>query len=218
MKNSLYKLSLSCGVITLMLGVAVLFGWYAHIPTLIQVLPSFVAMQYNTALGFLVCGIGLIVINLIRTRVALIAGSFLILLGGLTLIQYIFSVNIGIDQLLMKHYVNLHVSHPGRMAPNTALCFLLVGISLVVAERFKEYRNNPRTIGLLGGTIFALGTVALSGYLIGVETAYGWGNLTRMAFHTASGFMMLGVGIVLFAWTADKEEELNVSSLNGHRS
>ena len=187
-----------------------LFGWYAHIPTLIQVHPSFVAMQYNTALGFLFCGIGLIAANLFKARVTLFAGSFLVLLGGLTLIQYIFGVDLGIDQLLMEHYVNLLASHPGRMAPNTALCFLLVGISLVVAESFKEYRNNPRRLGLLGGTIFALGTVALSGYLTGIETAYGWGNLTRMAFHTVSGFIVLGAGVVLFAWAAEKGEKNDI--------
>ena len=112
MKISFYKLSLSCGILALTLGVVVLFGWYAHISTLIQVHPSFVAMQYNTALGFLVCGIGLVAANLLKARVTLFTGSFLVLLGGLTLIQYIFSVDLGIDQLLMEHYVNLLASHP----------------------------------------------------------------------------------------------------------
>ncbi len=207
MKNTLYKISLSSGILALMLGIVVHFGWYAHIPTLIQVHPSFVAMQYNTALGFIFCGIGLVALNLLKPRITQAAGIFLILLGALTLIQYIFGVNLGIDQLLMKHYVNLQASHPGRMAPNTALCFLLVGITLVVAERLKVYRNNPMILGLLGGIICALGAVALSGYLIGIETAYGWGNLTRMAFHTASGFIELGIGIVIFAWISDKKGE-----------
>lgn len=214
MKNYFYTLSLFCGILAVALGVVVLFGWYAHIPTLIQVHPGFVAMQYNTALGFLVCGIGLTAANILKTRVkarvTLIAGSFLVLLGGLTLIQYIFSVDLGVDQLLMEHYVNLLVSHPGRMAPNTALCFLLVGISLLVALLAKEQAKRAREVGLLGGLIFSLGIVAFTGYLMGLETAYGWGNLSRMAIHTASGFMVLGLGIVLYAWKIDPDEKTGI--------
>jgi hypothetical protein len=41
------------------LGGLVLIGWYTHSVPLIQVLPVFVPMQFNTALGFLLCGIGL---------------------------------------------------------------------------------------------------------------------------------------------------------------
>ncbi|KKL68166.1 hypothetical protein LCGC14_2127690, partial [marine sediment metagenome] len=46
------------GVLPTALGCLVLFGWYTHSVTLIQVSPYFVPMQYNTALGFLFCGLG----------------------------------------------------------------------------------------------------------------------------------------------------------------
>ncbi len=45
---------------TLLLGVVVIFGWHAGNRTLVQVLPQFVPMQYNTALGFVLCGLGLL--------------------------------------------------------------------------------------------------------------------------------------------------------------
>lgn len=35
-------------------------GWYTHTVALIQVSPAFVPMQYNTALGFLLSGTGLV--------------------------------------------------------------------------------------------------------------------------------------------------------------
>lgn len=56
-----------CGAVVALLGVVVLAGWYLHIPTLIQVLPHFVPMQYNTALGFLLAGLGLILIRRLPT-------------------------------------------------------------------------------------------------------------------------------------------------------
>jgi hypothetical protein len=86
----LFIISTFCGGIASILGALVLFGWYAHIPTLIQIHSSFVAMQYNTALGFLFCGIGLLAVNFSKFIIARITGIFLILLGGLTLVQYIF--------------------------------------------------------------------------------------------------------------------------------
>ena len=33
-----------------------------------------------------------------------------------------------------------------------------------------------------------------------LETAYGWGHLTRMAVHTSAGFIVLGSGLFWYAW------------------
>ncbi|MAE67787.1 MAG: hypothetical protein CMJ18_26325 [Phycisphaeraceae bacterium] len=36
-----------------------------------------------------------------------------------------------------------------------------------------------------------------------LETAYGWGNLTRMAVHTSVGFIVASVGLICFVWQKD---------------
>ena len=206
----MYIISPICGLISLALGILVLFGWYTHSTTLIQVHPSFVAMQYNTALGFLICGMGLIAANLAKLRTVQFSSAFLLLLSGLTLVQYIFGPDLGIDQLLMEFYVDVNASNPGRMAPNTALCFFLVGLSLFVSIRLQKLKASANILGLLGGLIFALGSVAFTGYVIGVETAYGWGNLTRMAVHTSFGFIILGLGVVVHAWKIEVGEQSEI--------
>jgi len=43
-------------IYTFLLGAIVLTGWYISNSDLIQVLPQFTPMQYNTALGFLLSG------------------------------------------------------------------------------------------------------------------------------------------------------------------
>jgi len=197
----MYIISPICGFISLALGIIVLFGWYTHSTTLIQVHASFVPMQYNTALGFLMCGAGLLSTWFSKSKAAKVSGFLLVLLGGLTLIEYIFGVDLSIDQLFMEHYVGVKTSHPGRMAPNTALCFLLVGISILIAA--NHLKKSAKVLGFLGALIFALGTVPFFGYFAGVETAYGWGNLTRMAVHTSLGFIVLGVGLVVYAWKSE---------------
>ena len=106
-----------------LLGVVVLFGWYTQNITLIQIHPTFVPMQYNTALGFLLCGIGILSASFNLNRVAIVCGGTVCAVGVITLAEYVFGVNLGIDQLLMEHYITVETSSPGRMAPNTALCF-----------------------------------------------------------------------------------------------
>jgi PAS domain S-box-containing protein len=199
-----------CGGFSALLGAVVLLGWYTKNVTLIQVLPSFVPMQYNTALGFLICGMGLLIITLKPGFWAKILGGLPVLIGGLTLFQYIFNAGLGIDQLLMEHYITVATSHPGRMAPNTALCFVLTGLAILVMGHKKSFRLRPLTGGLLGSVILALGAVAFFGYLSGIETAYGWGNLTRMAVHTALGFVALGIGIFICGWREEVSREKSV--------
>ena len=91
-----------CGVLPTLLGVVVLLGWYTHNQTLIQVSPTFVPMQYNTALGFLVCGVGLLLAVRASAKGALVFGALAAMIGILTLIEYVFGVDLGIDQLLME--------------------------------------------------------------------------------------------------------------------
>jgi signal transduction histidine kinase/DNA-binding response OmpR family regulator/PAS domain-containing protein/CHASE3 domain sensor protein len=184
------------GAGALALGLLVLVGWYSHSVTLIQVLPAFVPMQYNTALGFAVCGAGVLSIVNERRSLALSFGAFGFLLGFLTLVEYVFAVDLQIDQLAMEHYITVETSHPGRMAPNTALCFTLTGLGITT---LALPRARAGTALLLGILILVLGLIALGGYVIGIETAYGFGNLTRMAVHTVFGFALLGPALFVIA-------------------
>lgn len=191
-------------LLSMLLGVTVLVGWYTQNTDLIQVNPAFVPMQYNTALGFLLAGSGLLATGTGRRLTALILGLLTFLIGAGTLIEYIASVDLFIDQLFMEHYIVTETSHPGRMAPNTALCFTLSGMTIVTASRFSTAAKMPGITAILGIFISALGFVAIAGYLAGMEAAYGWGHLTRMAIHTALGFIVLGIGFFCFAWQAEQ--------------
>lgn len=191
-------------VLILLLGVIVICGWHLHIPALLQIHPSFVPMQYNTALGFLLGGICLIAFCLKKSLFFKFSFIFLLLVGGLTLLQYLFGMDFGIDELLMKHEVTVKTSHPGRMAPNTAVCFILLALS-ILSLRFRDKKIkyiSPLLICLL----LAFSAVAFFGYLSGIETAHGWGKMTRMALHTSAGFLVAGVGVFAYIWNVDSHE------------
>ena len=89
------------GFLSLVLGAIVLLGWYLHEPALIQVNPTFVPMQYNTALGFAVGGLALLGLAWYWPRFARITSVIVLLIGMLTLIEYIFGADLHIDQFFM---------------------------------------------------------------------------------------------------------------------
>ncbi len=189
------------GVSSLALGAIVLMGWYLHEPALIQVNPAFVPMQYNTALGFALSGIALLSIAWRWSSIARITGVVVLLIGVLTLCEYLFGVDLHIDQLFMEHYIDVKTSNPGRMAPNTALCFSLTGLTVLLTSWFRDRARVTSWTATLGALIISLGVTALAGYMVGLEDAYGWGHMTRMAIHTAAGIIILGVGFVALAWS-----------------
>lgn len=204
--NVLNMLVTVAGVISIVLGLTVITGWHTGAVTLIQVFPTFVPMQYNTAMGFLLSGLGIFAyIRYKLFRFSFVCGSLVAIVGILTLIEYLFYINLGIDELFMKHYVGVKTSHMGRMAPNTAISFMLTGTAIVIVCSCDWFRHSALITAILAAIIMGLGIIAFSGYLTGLESAYGWGHLTQMAVHTAFGFMVLGTGLFLLSWLKEKE-------------
>ncbi|NJN73658.1 MAG: GGDEF domain-containing protein [Limnothrix sp. RL_2_0] len=183
--------------VLLCLGFVVIFGWYIKSSSLVQLSPHFVPMQFNTALGFLLLGISLFALNNSRKAIATSCAAVIFLIVFLTLTQYLFKVDLLIDELLMDPYIVTATSHPGRMAPNTALNFCLSSFSILLMGRSKLTLPRLFFASISGGLVMGLGFVAMLGYLSNIETAYGWGRLTRMALHTSIGFVLTGALLIV---------------------
>lgn len=180
----------------MLLGAIVIVGWFTHTPTLIQVNENFVPMQFNTALCFFLLGIASL--SLKKNSVISIVGSILVLIiSCLTLVEYVFGVNLGIDELFMQHYITTYTSSPGRMAPNTAICFTLGGIVLLCLNRKRIGPRAQLTLVIASMTMLLLSITAIWGYLADVPTTYSWRNLTAMAVHTSLGFMLISVSFLI---------------------
>ncbi|HVD32054.1 MAG TPA: PAS domain S-box protein, partial [Gemmatimonadales bacterium] len=194
------------GASVAVLGGLVVAGWLTVAVTLIQVLPGMPPMQYNTALGFMICGAALLAATLDLRRPTALLGGLAAVIGLATLVETLFHSNLGIDDLLVEAYIFTGVSDPGRMAPNSALALGLSGLALLVLAWRPPSRSGHRLPALLGSIVVALGTAALVGYAADVPHAYGWGNFNRMALHSAVGFSLLGGGIVGLAWNKAQTE------------
>ena len=193
-------LAIVAGGCASLLGLAVVVGWIFNQPTLVQVVPSFVPMPLNVAIGFILCGLAVIAFVLPRTRLGLGLAVAAISLGTLTLLQYALGVSLGIDQLFLTHYLGEKTAYPGRMAPVSAVGFVLIGLALLLIYTSDRNRWAPLQIAVVGVMVFSIGLVACFGYLMEVSAAFWWSRATQMAIHTSLGFMGLGVGLTTFIW------------------
>ena len=190
------------GILTGGLGVVVMLGWLTGNLTLISLDPSFAPMVFNAAMCFSLCGAALLLAATRFKSIALVPGTFLVMVGSLTAIQYLSGLDVGIDQLLMHYYAPFELQNPGRMALITAICFFLSGSTFLI-RAFGSRRFAEGLILALGTIVFAIGTTATAGYLMNVPSAYKWGIFSQMAAHTAFGFIVVGTGIVAQSLAAD---------------
>lgn len=190
----------TAGLVPAVVGAIVMGGWLLRLDAIVQILPTWVPMQFNTALGFFLCGVSLIQIGNGRQRGPIVMAAFAAAIGLLTLTEYASGASLGIDELFVRHHLMVKTSHPGRMSPNSAICFIVIGLALVLLARVPR-----RVLTLLLATmVTGLGIVALLGYVAGIETLYLWG-VTGMAMHTSVCFIALGVGTIALVLHAHRE-------------
>lgn len=181
------------------LGVMVFMGWLFDISILKSVVPGVVSMKVNTALCFILSGFTLWILNeekqnSLKKMCSIVFPSIMILIGLLTLGEYLFEINFGIDEFLFKEETRATAtSDPGRMSPITAFCFILSGISLMLLYKNKAFQM----FQLLSLAVFALALLTLIGYGYAVNDFQGgMASFTKMAIHTSVAFVFLSVGML----------------------
>ena len=128
-------------VLSCLLGLTVIFGWITHNQSIIQIHPTYAPMQVNTALYFVFSGLTL---GFFVLRLKWLSWLFLLALftlSGLTIKQYLFDINYGIDQWLFYYDLPIDINNPGRPAPNTAFCFFILAITMTLLLLFKRNLN-----------------------------------------------------------------------------
>ena len=178
----------------MVLALVVMVGWSANVPVLVQLRSHLVPMQFNTALCFFMLGLALFLLD-IKPKISVALAAVVVILVLATLLQYLFYINLGIDQLLMQHHITVKTSHPGRMPLNSALCFLAMALALICYQ-FKQQSTTFLSF-TFAAVVGVLGIIAIVGYLMKLPTIYSWGNFTAMAVHTAIGFILLSAGLMI---------------------
>lgn len=196
----------------------VLIGWQLDLSLVKSMMPGAATMKVNTAACLLLAGISLKLQmrqeqTARMTRIAKWCAFAIVTISVLTICEYIFGWNFGIDELLFPDPAALETSHPGRMGINTAICLSFTGTALWLIE-WQERRspNQPQhqvkvdrtTIAQILTTVTgAIALQAIVGYAYNVRVFYHLSQLTSsMAIHTALSLGILCVGIL--ALTSDR--------------
>jgi diguanylate cyclase (GGDEF)-like protein/PAS domain S-box-containing protein len=175
---------------------AVIVGWMTHTPALVQVLPAAPVMSFNTATSFFWLGIALVFLVSQRLWLPRYMGAAITMFAALTLCQEFFEIDLGIDNLHAVDWGGVGPNTSDRMAAITAICFLLSGMCVVSLSFVPGRRFQPLFECLFGSIVFANGAVSAFGYLLGLESSYGWGGSLGMAIHTATSFTFVGLAII----------------------
>jgi PAS domain S-box-containing protein len=185
------------------IGLAVLVGWLFDVTTLKSILPGLTTLKPNTAVGIVLCGIALWLLSMParltepRARIGFACAGAVVVVALLTLAEYSFGWDVGIDRLLFRDAVSsAGASMPGRMSINSAVSFLLIGSALLTIN--LESADGTRPTEWLALIAALISYLALLGYLYGVESLQRIGPYASMALHAVMLFLVLCAGI-LFA-------------------
>lgn len=188
------------GLIAAGIGVLTLAGWLLGAPALTSLVPTAGATKANASVSLLLIGVSLwLLSDPDRRRTLRMVGKLLAfvaaLTGVLTLGEYFFGWDLRIDQLLFRELPGAPLtSHPGRMAPITALGLLLLGTALLLLDGEIRVRALAPWLALITAftAIFALATHA---FVVG--EVFAGASYTVMALPTAIATLLLAVGILL---------------------
>lgn len=190
------KTILVTSLLIILLGLLVIVGWSFDITLLKSVIPGYNSMKFNTAISLIISGFTLYTLSEQKSQnIAITLSCALLLINLASFSQDIFGYNAGIDQLLFVDDESIRDGslYPGRMAPTTAFCFALLGLSFLLIQL-----NVTKIIGqFILHLISLISFIAMVGYIFKVPTFYTLSFLSSMAVHTALSLFLLSISISL---------------------
>lgn len=187
----------SCALLAMLISAAVFGGWIWDMPELKTVLPGWVSMKPLTATACFFSGAALWLLNprresALRRRWGQGCALLPALIGGLTLCAYLTGWDFHIDRVLFPQSVAQEGGmYPGRPAPSTAFCLLMLGMALMAAS-YKADR--PTIVLALCAHLAAL--LALLGYAYDAAALYRLYPYTSIAPHTTVALLLLSFGVL----------------------
>lgn len=196
-KTSSLTLAYIAGIATAFAGILALIGWQLDNYQLKTFGFGEVTMKPNAAALFLLSGLTLLFLQFrhpIAKWFSRIFSSLIILVGFLTLAEFIFTLNFGIDELLysVKDTTGF-IPHPSRIAANAALNFVLLGMVLFYLSLYRTRINYFIEFCLVAA--FSIGMVGYLSFVFGFGDSAGATGYSRMAVNAATSFIILCFGI-----------------------
>lgn len=187
------------GVAVCVLGVATLAGVLGHVPSLAAPAPQRdAAVALSSAISLVLAGLAVAAVAWLPRHGWVARGLALALaaLGGLGAAENLADVNLGFDWPQLHYWMGGPALRPGRMAPVTAVAFLLAAAAiLTLLDAPRARRAHAVLAGLLGVTSL----VGLLAYGLHVEVIFPFHGMPAMAPVSGFALLALTVGLGLLA-------------------
>ncbi|MEP6675424.1 MAG: PAS domain S-box protein [Ferruginibacter sp.] len=203
LQKRMIKWSAMLAILVLVIASAVLIGWQFDMLFLRRPIPNLVAMNPVTASAFILAAVALLLLapeNTSRQRgtAGRILAALVLFVGLAKITALVSGLNIHIDYLLFPDKITSTrtAGSANGMAPNTAICFILAGLSLLLLH--VETGNKKLPVHFTALLMGMTGLLSILGYLYKVEAFYSVLRYISMAIHSAICFLLLAIAI-LFA-------------------
>ena len=167
-------------------GLAVLLA-YVGGAALTGLVQGILSMNPTSALGLVLLAIALVASA--RPWGAAIPGALVFAIGGLSLVEYVLGISLGVSTLVPGIEA---IADAPRMAPSTALSLFVLGGS-VLSSRLAR---GTLSLGL-AFVALCVSQIAILGYVYGVSSLYTVVGYTSMALLTAIGIALLSAAALL---------------------
>ena len=186
---------LAVGATAMLAGVLVIVGgWALDAAPLRSVLPGLATMKVNTALGISLLGAALCLAQMgaTATRLSQLAAATAAVIGAVTLLEYGFNWDTGIDQWLFRDRGTAANAFPGRPSHATAFELVALGIGMLCigSRTWRHAKTGTAVIALL------VSWIAVNGHLFNAQALYGIFPYSSMAVHTAAICVLLSLGLL----------------------
>ncbi|MDB5320573.1 MAG: zraS 11 [Phycisphaerales bacterium] len=174
-----------------------LIGWAGNWEPLKSILPGLIPMNPLSALAFVMSAAALWILCGIEAGPGWRARQFtnvialaILFVGLQRLVCDLMKWPLALDEWLFRSRLD-----GNRMAPNTALCFIMISLAFLTLDvEVGSRRARPAVwLVLIPGCV---GLLAIAGYVYGVADFYALRQYIHMALNTAICFVVLGVGIL----------------------
>jgi signal transduction histidine kinase/CheY-like chemotaxis protein len=181
------------------IAAAALLGWGFDDDLLKRMLPGIPAMNPTTASSFLAIGIVQLLPRRTRSRsvetARIVIGSVVMSMGAIKLSDLVRGGDTGIDRVIFaSRLLGRDTLNTNAMAPNTALCFILIGAA--VALLGVRWRRATAAAQLLALATSFFGVAAMIGYGYGALRLYVVRSYFPMALNTACCFVLAATSVL----------------------
>lgn len=179
------------------IAATVIVGWYARKPGLLDPTGAGTPMVMASALCMALLALALWSATSGRRSTENLAAFVVCALSSATLYAYAFHTDFLLDNVFIEPWSKRFSGYPGRMAPSTALSFLVLSVGHLRRELRGAFL---RGVGVLAAAAvaFVFSAITLLGFVLDGPGLGIWKHSpVPMGFMTACGILALSVGLVL---------------------